>query len=183
MKAIYLWSAYGHFTFQVKQRKQLFTPGEAIELIKRFAKRYDISPKALAQYVGQQERSIRKSLIPFVETINDNYEQVHERRVKMVTDGMPKWKVLSKKRADRLWRAYHYFVDQSLHDLCYIPYDQQLPEPEMVLKRIRHAAEKHDVDPDYLFPRIVQHFFPDWHILIADYSPIYQNLYKFFEGE
>ena len=181
--SIELLSAQSDFAYTVRRNGALLEPEEAVKKIEQLAQKYDIEPEPIARMVAYQERTMRDSLVPFVERMYDENHKEHEvaeSRQKMTRNGLPRWRGLSKKRTNQLWAAYNDFVEQSLHDLCYIPYNQRLPKPETILKRIHDVSEKHEVDPNHLFGRIVQAFFPDWNILVANYSPIYTNLYRYF---
>ena len=182
-KSVQLMHAQGEFAYAVRKNGALLEPEEAVKRIGQLSQKYDIDPEPLARMVAHQERTMRDSLVPFEERMYDENHKEHEvlaKRVSMTRNGLPHWKRLSKKRADQLWAAYHNFVEQSLHDLCYIPYNQRLPRPDTILKRIHNVSEEYEIDPNHLFRRIVQAFFPYWNILSANYNPIYTNLHRYF---
>lgn len=182
-KSVDLLSALGSFKFRLKKHGKLFEPYEAIRQILEISELHDIPAKPLAQLIASQEPHLRDAIVPFESTISRDYSQTYDRRVKMMRDYLPRWMKMNKRRYEKLWDAYDYFVKISLGDICYIRYNQRLPQPETVLGRIREVSEKFDVDPDRLFGRLHKSFFPDWNILCVNYSPIYQNLADYFVRE
>ena len=151
---------------RVMDTGELTSPEQTVELIKELAIKHNASPYHLSILARADEEALSRHFQSEQDRFRHQYGKEHDRRYNLLTEGAGHlyWKNRTQARLGKTRKVINEFKEQN-PDIFEVAYDQTLPEPDEIVKRIRDHSIRAGVDPRFVFFVLEEQEFCYWDIL------------------